>query len=202
MSNTLFDNKIATPILDALDTCKQELIIVAGAHDFMTAHTDEGPAVSFFLPAEYMKNEADGVTVCQHADGTYSVLFYKGEKEVDRISHHPKRGLEPTWWEHTGCAIQMPIIVRNFNPGQILTTRGAAGTFYGSEIRHAVNRHLGLDWGDICKSDKKLNDEALTDGSRIMSAYTYRGRRVYIITEAVGMDGKRECTTVLLPDEY
>ncbi len=202
MSNHLIDSKIELPLLDALGTCRKELIIVAGAHDFMTAHTDEGPAVSFFLPAEYMKNEADGVTVCQHKDGTYSVLFYKGEKEVDRISHCAKEQLYDTWWEHTACAIQMPLLATKFAPGRIVSTPGAMEKFYGFEIRHALARHVNGDWGEVEKDSQKLNAKALVDGSRILSAYTYRGHKMWIITDAVGMDGKRAATTVLQPWEY
>ncbi len=48
-----------------------------------------------------------------------------------------------------------------------------------------------------------MNDLALVDGSRIMSAYkTLLGEKIWIITEATGDDGHRAATTILLPDEY
>ncbi len=51
--------------------------------------------------------------------------------------------------------------------------------------------------------DKRLNDQALVDGSRLLSAYrTLKGERIWIITEAVGDDGKRSATTLLLPAQY
>ncbi|WP_437739999.1 hypothetical protein WME73_30920 [Sorangium sp. So ce302] len=46
--------------------------------------------------------------------------------------------------------------------------------------------------------DKRANDNALTSGARILSAYsTSDGTRFWIITDA-----DRTATTVLLPDEY
>jgi hypothetical protein len=50
----------------------------------------------------------------------------------------------------------------------------------------------------VDEEDWRLNDEALRDGSRLLSAYeTERGVRLWIITEA-----DRSATTILLPDEY
>jgi hypothetical protein len=55
----------------------------------------------------------------------------------------------------------------------------------------------------ICDEDKELNDEALKDGSRLLSAYRLKnGTKIWLITEAVGDDGRREATTILLPEEY
>ena len=52
-------------------------------------------------------------------------------------------------------------------------------------------------------TDDQLNDEALKDGSRILSAYlTLKGKKLWILTEATNDDGHRESTTILLPDEY
>jgi len=54
------------------------------------------------------------------------------------------------------------------------------------------------DWGDLSAEDKQLNDEAVQDGSRILSAYTTaKGAKVWVITEP-----DRSATTILLPDEY
>ena len=50
----------------------------------------------------------------------------------------------------------------------------------------------------IDKDDKQLNEEALCNGDRILSAYrTLKGKRIWIITEA-----GRSTTTLLLADEY
>ena len=48
-----------------------------------------------------------------------------------------------------------------------------------------------------------LNDQALIDGSRLLSAYRLKdGTKLWCITEAVGENDRREATTFLLPEEY
>lgn len=92
-----------------------------------------------------------------------------------------------------------------FLPGQIVATPGAIEALRSSgQDAHAFPaRHLRGDWGDLDDEDRRLNDEALTDGSRLLSAYvTSRAERLWIITEAAGDDGRRYSTTILLPDEY
>jgi len=65
------------------------------------------------------------------------------------------------------------------------------------------SRHLRGDWGQIDAEDAELNNEALKDGSRLLSAYLLKdGTKIWIITEAVGENEKREATTILLPEEY
>ena len=52
-------------------------------------------------------------------------------------------------------------------------------------------------------NDKKLNDEAIKCGRRILSAYILDdGVKVWVITEAADDQGNRAATTCLLPDEY
>jgi len=60
-------------------------------------------------------------------------------------------------------------------------------------------RHATGDWGVLPEEDKALNDQALAEGGRIMSAYIlrYTQEKIWVITEA-----DRETTTFLLPDEY
>ncbi len=67
-----------------------------------------------------------------------------------------------------------------------------------------IGAHVEGCWGgELCEEDRLLNEEALIDGSRLFSAYsTLRGEKVWIITEAVGDDGRRSATTILLPEEY
>jgi len=61
-----------------------------------------------------------------------------------------------------------------------------------------VRRHSEGDWGDVSADDWKANDDALTSGERLFSAYEIgAGKRLWIITEA-----DRSSTTVLLPEEY
>lgn len=61
-----------------------------------------------------------------------------------------------------------------------------------------IIRHSSCDWGDICDEDKGINEEALNNGSRIMSVYKLKdGKAIWIITEA-----DRSVTTLLFPEEY
>ena len=77
-------------------------------------------------------------------------------------------------------------------------TRGALGELLHADVQTGLSRHICGDWGDVCDDDKQANDEALTCGARLLSAYhTGAGRKFWIITEA-----DRSVTTVLLPEEY
>ena len=92
-----------------------------------------------------------------------------------------------------------------FHPGQIVATPGAIEAIRASGQTPEVflGAHLEGYWGELCEEDLRLNDEALIDGSRLLSAYkTLRGVKLWIITEAENDDGRRYSTTVLLPDEY
>ena len=59
--------------------------------------------------------------------------------------------------------------------------------------------HVNGNWGDVCKADKKENDRAVKNGSRILSSckLPVTGEKIWIITEA-----DRSCTTILLPGDY
>ena len=93
-----------------------------------------------------------------------------------------------------------------FHPGQIVATPGALEAIQASGQTPEVflGAHLEGYWGgDLDEEDQRLNDEALTDGSRLLSAYrTLRGEKLWIITEAVGEDGRRASSCLLLPEEY
>ncbi len=91
--------------------------------------------------------------------------------------------------------------MNKFPLGQIVATPGALEALEQSGI--SLDKHVQGDWGEVSKGDKKLNDEALVDGSRLLSAYrTLKNERIWIITEATDEDGKRLATTILLPSEY
>jgi hypothetical protein len=92
-----------------------------------------------------------------------------------------------------------------FNLGQILATPGALEALQesGQTPQFFLARHVRGDWGEVCQEDKMLNDQALADGSRILSAYkTGKGVKIWIITEACDDQGHRAATTALLPSEY
>ena len=92
-----------------------------------------------------------------------------------------------------------------FSLGQQVATPGALKAIHeaGQSALELLARHVSGDWGDLDDEDRRLNDEALTDGSRLLSAYNLRsGVRIWIITEAADDNGHRAATTLLLPDEY
>ena len=92
-----------------------------------------------------------------------------------------------------------------FPLGQVAATPGALEALAESGQTHAffLNQHASGNWGIVDEEDWWLNDEALKDGSRVLSAYlTLRGKKLWIITEATNDNGHRESTTILLPDEY
>jgi hypothetical protein len=94
---------------------------------------------------------------------------------------------------------------KKFSLGRILATPGALEALQnaGQSADEFLCRHVTGDWGDMCDEDKSLNDAALIDGSRILSAYqTSKGERFWIITEAVNDVGLRYSTCVLRPEEY
>ena len=88
-----------------------------------------------------------------------------------------------------------------FHPGQIVATPGALEAMRASGQTPEVflGAHLEGYWGgELCEEDRRLNDEALIDGSRLLSAYrTLRGDKLWIITEAEGDDGRRASTCLL-----
>ncbi len=87
-----------------------------------------------------------------------------------------------------------------FPLGKIVATPGALEALAEAEQTAAefLSRHVRGDWGEVCAEDKALNDQALIDGSRILSAYrTTKIVRIWIITEA-----DRSSTCLLLPEEY
>jgi hypothetical protein len=53
------------------------------------------------------------------------------------------------------------------------------------------------DWSEMATEDQQSNRDAITEGSRIFSAYTIEGVKFWVITEA-----DRSSTTILLPSEY
>ena len=84
--------------------------------------------------------------------------------------------------------------------GQVVGTPAAleALAAAGADVVQLLARHALGEWGDLGAEDKRLNDRAVKDGSRLLSAYLLSdGVKVWIITQA-----DRSTTTVLLPDEY
>jgi hypothetical protein len=92
-----------------------------------------------------------------------------------------------------------------FSLGQVVATPGAleAIAAAGQKPAFFLDKHASGDWGEVCDSDKRLNDEALVNGERLLSAYrTLKGVRIWIITEATDDNGQRAATSIILPSEY
>jgi hypothetical protein len=84
--------------------------------------------------------------------------------------------------------------------GQLVATPGAFEAMMqaGQSPLEFLQRHQRGDWGEVCADDWNLNDAALEQGDRILSAYQTKNKvRLWVITE-----WNRSVTTILLPDEY
>ena len=89
---------------------------------------------------------------------------------------------------------------KTFPLGQIVATPGALKAIRdtGRFAIDYLSRHARGDWGDIDPADWNANDEALIDGTRILSAYNLTsGVVIWVISES-----DRSATTILLPEEY
>jgi hypothetical protein len=72
-------------------------------------------------------------------------------------------------------------------------------------VADCYERHCEGDWGDLCKEDAALNEEAINGDGRLFSVYEPKGfpllnsedHKIYIITEA-----DRSVTTILFPMDY
>ena len=87
-----------------------------------------------------------------------------------------------------------------FPLGQVVATPGALSALVSLRISPwtLLYRHMRGDWGQLGYHDWQENEQALTEETRLLSAYTLPdGTRIWIITEA-----DRSATTLLLPQEY
>ena len=88
----------------------------------------------------------------------------------------------------------------HFPLGKVVSTPGAlrALAANGQTPAAFLDRHAVGDWGLVSTEDARLNDEAIHNGDRLLSAYTLAsGERLWIITEA-----DRASTCLLLASEY
>ena len=63
-----------------------------------------------------------------------------------------------------------------FEAGRLLATPGAIEAFEaaGQSISEFLRLHLYGNWGTLDDEDKSLNDQSVSDGSRILSAYVLK----------------------------
>ena len=87
-----------------------------------------------------------------------------------------------------------------FSPGAVVATPAALEALEETKEDPSalLRRHLSGDWCEMDEFDRKQNEDALTDGSRVFSAYVLgNGTRIWVITEA-----DRSSTCLLLPSDY
>lgn len=88
-----------------------------------------------------------------------------------------------------------------FRLGQIVATPGSLALLEQTrtDVIDLLMRHVKGDWGVVCNADARLNDQAVNERTRIISAYELGDRwdKLWIISDA-----DRQATTLLLPDEY
>ena len=90
-----------------------------------------------------------------------------------------------------------------FKLGKLVATKAIAVAMeennkFLKEVHGALDRYITKDWGEMCKEDKDMNDEALKTGDdRIFASYETSRGKIYIITE-----WDRSYTTILFADEY
>jgi len=84
--------------------------------------------------------------------------------------------------------------------GRVVATPAAIEAFEraGQSPDEFLHRHQGGDWGDVDEGDRQVNEIAIEEGNRILSAYQLKtGDLIWIVTEA---DCRSTC--VLLPSDY
>ncbi len=85
-----------------------------------------------------------------------------------------------------------------FRMGRLMITPHAAQVIPADEAAKALRRHAAGDWGNVDREDWAANDEALRQGTRLLSSYKTEDKNIFwIITEA-----DRSVTTILLPSDY
>lgn len=83
--------------------------------------------------------------------------------------------------------------------GNLVATRGisekvARDENFAKFVAASFGRYMRQDWGDACKEDWKMNDDAVKYGNdRIVASYD----NIFIITEH-----DRSVTTILFKEEY
>jgi len=100
-------------------------------------------------------------------------------------------------------AIEEEVVLPKFDLGMLVATPNFVsnaerlGLNYNEVVARALRRHTIGDWGDCCEEDSQTNDQALKEGSRLLSVYMMEDTKFWVITE-----WDRSVTTVLMPEDY
>lgn len=81
--------------------------------------------------------------------------------------------------------------------GRIICTTPVYDFLDAVEAALVLSRHHSGDWSEMDEEDQRANQAALENGERILSAYTVRGEKLYVITA-----WDRSTTTVMFAREY
>ena len=86
-----------------------------------------------------------------------------------------------------------------FEMGKIVITANAKQKLDEVSVaKILLEQYAEGDWGNLCESDKQLNEDALKNGDRIFASYVDSNDiKFWIITES-----DRSYTTILLPEDY
>lgn len=125
---------------------------------------------------------------CGHAEGTSDPTARHSDVNTSAIS------------EDGAAFLDICVVEPRFQLGALVATPGALRALEqaGKSLMEYLLKHMVGDWGDVCTEDKRLNDDALTSGDRVLSAYRIDSSvTLWIITEA-----DRSSTCALLPEEY
>ena len=97
---------------------------------------------------------------------------------------------------------------QKFELGRLVTTRSVHDLMendieFKTFVKISIGKYIHNDWGDTCKNDAKMNDEAVKSGKDLILAVYKRpspgheDQTIWIITE-----WDHSVTTVLFPSEY
>lgn len=189
---------------------REQFTHITGARNFSEEDYKNYPTAyssfAFDIAPRYMQNRADHAVLLAHYNGTRSIIFFRNGKEIDRAESIEPDNFELVWWEHTACTVSLPgmfVLRSDFQLGTVVMTPGAKAEFSNAFVSYCLMLHAQKDWGDVCPEDARSNNRDLKDGERILSVYTARnGKKLWIITDAEDDNGVRNCTTLLLPEEY
>jgi hypothetical protein len=86
-----------------------------------------------------------------------------------------------------------------FELGQVVSTKEIADSLEPIQIATMLKQHITQDTSAfcLCNDDLDLNNKAIQNGDRVLSAFQTPKGKIYIITES-----DRSHTTILFADEY
>lgn len=90
-----------------------------------------------------------------------------------------------------------------FTLGRLVATNGVAELMnsngdFREFVSGSLKKYVECDWGDMCKDDSVMNDNAVKSiKGRIHGSYIQGAWKIWIITE-----WDRSVTTILFPSEY